>query len=67
MRGREFLAHAERVAARKTPNLRLNAAMAPPGRIHPGYGRVKSSFDLGHALKLSRSWLPATRAEHPDV
>ena len=30
-----FGAHAERVAARKTLNIGLNAATAPPGRLHP--------------------------------
>ena len=30
-----FGAHAERVAARKTINLGINAPLAPPGRSHP--------------------------------
>lgn len=45
-----FGAHAERVAARRTINMGLNAAMAPPGRLHPRVHRSDTRHENGYQL-----------------
>ena len=45
----EFMAHAERVATRKTLNMAANTALAPAGRL----GRARpGSFDRGHVYAV---------------
>lgn len=53
MRSREFLAHAERIAQRKTINMAVNQPLAPPGRLHGPISRAPRSFGTGHMGAVS--------------
>ena len=50
MRSKEFMGHAERVAARKTINLTINQPLAPAGRLHKPRPQ---SFERGHTEAVS--------------